>query len=95
MIYVDKIIMKNGFLKSNNQEEIDSLHIVNLPLGTGWYKKEIVYDLILNNKFEIHVNISPYPLLIPSKSFKNEKYVKTVNDDTQNDNLMNLPKEQL
>lgn len=84
-----KIKMKSGCYYSEDLTEIDSVYID----GTGFIKKDRLYDYLMQNPKSIYVNIKPYPDLIPAVSKYDEKYVKSEPDSTGRDNLLNLPRE--
>ena len=85
-----KIKMKRNCGNSENVQDIDSIYID----GTNTYwKKSEVYDYLQKFPKTITVNIPPYSYLIPAMSIQKEKYVKSVADSTQKDNLLMLPRE--
>jgi len=49
--------------------------------------------MVTNFPRSIQVNRYPYPDLIPAMSKYYEKYVRSEPNDTENDNLLKLPKE--
>ena len=87
-----KIKMKYGCRNSNNLLEIDSIYISD-SAENGYHKKETIHDYVRNHPNSIQVNISPYPSLVPAISSKGEKYVKSANNNTTEDNLLRLPRE--
>lgn len=85
-----KIKMKRNYGNSENVQDIDSIYID----GTNIYwKKSELYDYLQKFPKTITVNIPPYSYLIPAMSIQKEKYVKSVADSTQKDNLLMLPRE--
>lgn len=88
-----RIKMKPGCGQSSSLTEIDSIYLTGLDIPTGYYKKETVHEYIKRNNAYITVNISPYPRLIPATSFNGEKYVKSIPNGWQRDNLLNLPRD--
>lgn len=84
-----KIKMKNSCYYSNNLLEIDQIYIYE----KGWFKKETLYDYLKTNPNTIKVNIYPYPFLIPALSINYEKYVRSVPNNSEYDNLLRLPRE--
>ena len=85
-----KIKMKRNYGNSENVQDIDSIYID----GTNIYwKKSELYDYLQKFPKTITVNIPPYSYLIPAMSIQKEKYVKSVADSTQKDNLQMLPRE--
>lgn len=85
-----KIKMKRNCGDSRNVQDIDSIYID----GTNTYwKRSEVYDYLQKFPKTITVNIPPYSYLIPAMSIQKEKYVKSVADSTQKDNLLMLPRE--
>ncbi|WP_436947695.1 DUF3892 domain-containing protein [Staphylococcus xylosus] len=100
MIYADKISFNREDEKSLGT--IVDIHLVSdknetwkieNELINGWYKKETVYRWLLNNSkkgFKIAVNITPYPILEPVEN-KGVKYVRSNANETEKDNLLELP----
>lgn len=92
-MYATKIKMKNGCRNSNNVKEIDEIYVEGCT-EPGFYKKSKLYDyLIKNPSNSIKVKIYPYPDLVPVLSALNEKYVRSEPNDTDQDNLLKLPRE--
>lgn len=94
MTKATKIRMKSGKEKSNQVSEIDSIYLEGFSSTSsdGWYKKEEVHNLLIADPtLEIKVDISPFPKLIPVTR-GTEKYVKTVANESTEDNLLQLPK---
>ena len=87
-----KIKMKTGCSTSNNLLEIDSIYITGCS-NEGYFQKAVLHDYIKENPRSIQVNIYPYPNIIPALSVYGEKYVKSANNSTTTDNLLNLPRE--
>lgn len=87
-----KIKMKLYCGNSRNVQDIDSIYIDSV--GT-YLKKEKIYDHLKLYPKSIQVNIYPYSNLIPAISALGEKYVRSQANDTINDNLLNLPREQV
>lgn len=87
-----KIKMKSSCSYSNNVREIDAIYIDGCD-NPGYFKKEVLHDYINENPKSIKVNIFPFPYLIPKTSKNGEKYVASEPNDTQNDNLLRLPRE--
>jgi len=87
-----KIKMKPGCGQSNNLVEIDEIYITDCAKD-GFYKKADIHDYLNNNPGKIQVNIYPYPNCIPATSTNGEKYVKSSPNNTERDNLLNLPRE--
>lgn len=100
MIYAEKI----SFNKSTEQnlETIVRIKLITKepniwtideePIN-GWYKKETINQWLHHkgaDGFEIKVNINPNPKLIPVER-NSTKYVRSNQDDTEKDNLLNLP----
>lgn len=90
-MYAKKIKMQQGCANSNNTQEIAEIYIdgCNNP---GFFKKATLHDHLIKNPNSIKVNISPYPYLVPATSSRGEKYVRSEPNDTQNDNLLKLPR---
>ena len=89
MVYATRITMKNGFIDSDNPEEIDEIYLSGVS-NPGWYKKSLVHDFVKENIAK--VNIDPYPKLVPEISSNNEKFVRSEPDEYRKDNLMKLPR---
>jgi len=93
MYFATKIKMKPGCGTSNNLLEIESIYLTGFS-EEKFYSKEAVHDFLVNNpNTDINVNIGPtYPSLLPVKSTRGEKYVKSTPNSTKNDNLLALPR---
>lgn len=91
MMYAKKIRMQNGCRNSNNTQEIAEIYVdgCNNP---GFFPKAVLHDFLKANPNSIKVNISPYPYVVPSTSYRGEKYVRSEADDTIHDNLLKLPR---
>ena len=87
-----KIKMKLGCINSDNLLEIDSVYITECS-NPGYFKKEVLHDFLLEKPGMIKVDIFPYPKLIPAKSVRGEKYVKSTPNSSTKDNLLCLPRE--
>ena len=85
------IRMKNGCSNSYDTLEIDSVYIEGC-VRPDFYKKEVVYDYLIEHPGSIYVDRSPYPELIPALSKYQEKYVRSEPNDTTRDNLLMLPR---
>ncbi len=85
-----KIKMKSGCKDSKRTWEIDSIYIDGFH---SYKKKEDVYDYLVKNPYSIQVNLYPYPFLQPVNSNIRGKYVRSQPNDTENDNLLKLPRE--
>jgi len=86
-----KIRRKSGCGQSSNVIEIDDIYLTGCS-EDGFYKKAVVHDYLDKNPGTIQVNIYPYPDCIPAVSANNEKYVRSVPNNTERDNLLNLPR---
>jgi len=86
--------MKPGCGSSNNLVEIDEVYLFGSSnsLKEGFHKKAKIYDHLKTYPGTIQVDINPYPDCIPALSVNNEKYVKSMSDSTQRDNLLKLPR---
>ena len=89
MIYATKIRMKTGCGNSWQLTEIDSVYLDGQNIS-GFYKKEAVHELLQIYPGSIKVKLSPYPDLIPAKSVRGERYVKSVPNEFGDDNLLCL-----
>ena len=89
MIYADKISFNH-----DDEEILETIVQINLRSDggediNGWYPKENINDWLHEDDLIIEVDIFPYPKLIPVD--KPIKYVRSTEDDTKKDNLLNLP----
>ena len=90
MMYATKIIMQQGCSNSNSTQEIAEIYIdCKTP---RYYTKAEVYSHLKKHPDTIKVKISPYPFLIPAVSSNGEKYVRSAPNDTEHDNLLELPR---
>lgn len=87
-----KIKMKKYCENSNSVEEIDQIFLIDCKTP-GYYKKSAIYDYLMTNPGTITVGRYPFPKLIPALSAYGEKYVKSTSNNTERDNLLNLPRE--
>lgn len=83
-----KIMMKSSN-SSNSLLEIDSIYIDEL---CGFIKKEKLYDKIEYENWKVNVDIGPYYPKVEGVISSGEKYVKSVPNDSNVDNLLCLPK---
>lgn len=90
MILATKIHFKYGSPSSPSEKDIQSIYLSGEGLE-GFYPKEQVYDMLVQGKM-IRVNIYPYPLLEEMTSYKEEKYVRSMPNESRHDNLLNLPR---
>ena len=89
MIYIAKAIkMKDYCYHSHDLMEIDSIMLNDNKL----YKKANLYDYLIEHPGSIKVGFYSGPDMIPAKSAKGEKYVKSKPNLTLVDNLFSLPK---
>lgn len=91
MMYAKKIKMQQGCANSSNPQEIAEVYVdgCNNP---GFFTKATLHDYLVDHPQTIVVNISPYPYVVPAKSSRGEKYVRSESNDTPNDNLLKLPR---
>lgn len=87
-----KIKMKSGYEQSENLLEIEYIYLESYTQN-GYYKKEIVYELIKNQDRVIYVNEKPYPRLQVVLNSNREKYVCLKPNAYLRDNLLCLPRE--
>ena len=87
-----KIKMKMNCENSNSVEEIDKIYLIDCQVP-GYYTKSAIYDYLIANPGTIIVGKYPFPKLIPALSAYGEKYVKSAANNTERDNLLNLPRE--
>lgn len=90
-IKATKIKMMKDKEDSYKLQEIDSIYLTGKIEKEKYYTKDSIYDA-LKKGIEIAVNIEPYPLLIPIEG-ENENYVRSSKNDTEEDNLLKLPRE--
>lgn len=90
--YVEKIEMNEGRMDSYHCIDIKYLYIDFYGNGLKAYSKSYIYDYLSNNPNSIKVNISPFPYLIQAESVYGEKYVRSKSNDSENDNLLKLPR---
>lgn len=88
------IRLNKGCTSPKSCNDISEIKIYDELWGTtGWKSKADVYDMVTDSPKSIKVNRDPYPYLIPVKSIKNEKYVRSEPNDTVHDNLLELSQE--
>ncbi|WDF83878.1 hypothetical protein PQ472_12375 (plasmid) [Lacticaseibacillus pabuli] len=92
MIYADKVTFYSNDENDWTWETIDQIHLNSddSSISSGWYDKADVYDFIENQYKVIKVDIYPYPKLIGDISSNYDKFVKSENDNTASDNLVEL-----
>ena len=93
MNYITMIKMKPGCYNSKQLVEIDKVFISGSGPLQGYYKKEQIYDYLQINPRTILVNIPPYPCVIPDRSQRGEKYIRSSPNGNLFDNLLRLPRE--
>ena len=86
------IRMKKGRENFNSLLEIDEVYLKYNNKGE-WYKKEALYDYLMEHPKTIKVGQVNGPYMIPAISVNGEKYVKSSPNDTKEYNLLRLPKE--
>ncbi|MDK8747723.1 DUF3892 domain-containing protein [Streptococcus agalactiae] len=92
MIKATKIKMQAGKSHSNLLTEIESIYLEGVK-DDDFYKKENVHNFLVKNPNNpVHVNIAPYPKLIPVTSANGQKYVRSEANQTTTDNLLQLPR---
>ena len=92
MMRATQIHMKPGCNTfSGGLLEIDSIYIDGCT-SPDFYKKETLYDYLVDHPGSICVNIYPFPELLPAISLRYEKYVRSEPNDTPLDNLLRLPR---
>lgn len=92
MMYATKIKMKSGCGRSNDLLEIDKIYIEGAD-KEGYYSKASVHDAVKKKPGCIKVKRGVNPDLIHAVSSAGEKYVRSEPNNTQNDNLLKLPRE--
>lgn len=91
MILATKIHFRYGSHSYPDEQDIQSIYLSGEGLE-GFYPKEQVHDMLVRGE-EIRVNIYPYPALLEEMtSFRGEKYVRSMPNESQHDNLLNLPR---
>lgn len=89
MARATRIRMNNSKDFSNDVTEIKDIYLIGVT-QPAYYSKESIYDFIKSGNI-VDVNISPYPKLIPVTR-NGQKYVRSEQNDTPNDNLLKLPR---
>lgn len=89
MIYADKISFNKGDQHRLNTIVRIHLHSESGELSDGWYYKETINQWLHEDKYEIKVEINPFPKLIPVDDGSN-RYVRSDQDSTKKDNLLKL-----
>jgi hypothetical protein len=74
--------------RSYNLLEIDEIQLSN----NSWYKKAAIHDYVKAHPGSIKVGNVYGPNIIPAISIAGEKYVKSSPNNSQIDNLLNLPR---
>lgn len=92
LMLATRIKMYRGKESSNTLLEIDEIYLTGCQ-QPGYYKKEKIYNYLINNPGSIQVNRYPYPNLIPRISINEEKYVSSSPNDSTADNLLKLPQD--
>lgn len=87
-----KIKMKSGYRSSNSILEIDEIYIEGCT-NPGYFKKEVLHNHLKKFPRSIYVDAYPYSDLEPVVSINGEKYVRSIANNTLQDNLLNLPRE--
>lgn len=91
--YVEKIEMNEGHKDSYHCIDIKYLYI-DFKNGKGLqaYSKASIYDYLSNHPQSIKVFKSPFPYVVRALSSNGEKYVRSEPNDSENDNLLKLPR---
>jgi len=84
------IKMKNNCAYSNNLLEIDKIYLDQSQ--DGWYSKETIHDYVKSHPSDVVVGNNYGPNVVPCVSQNGEKYVKSAPNNTERDNLLNLPR---
>lgn len=92
MMYATKIKMQRGCMNSQNLLEIDEIYIEGCT-NPGYFKKANLHDYLKKYPGTIKVKISPYPEVIPATSVHGEKFVRSTPNNSNRDNLLELPRE--
>lgn len=90
MILATKIHFRYGSPSYPDEQDIQSIYLSGEGLE-GFYPKQQVHDMLVRGE-EIRVNIYPYPALEEMTSFRGEKYVRSIPNESRHDNLLNLPR---
>lgn len=91
-MYATKIKMCSGCSSSLSCQDIDSIYLEGVT-KPDFYKKEVLYDFLIKNPDTITVNLGSRPNLKPAVSPRRTKYVRSESNDTEQDNLLKLPRE--
>jgi len=86
-----RIKMYVGCSSSQQLHDIDEIYISGC-INPGYFKREALHDYLLERPNTIQVNIHPHPNLIPVTSLNGEKYVRSAESSSQQDNLLLLPR---
>lgn len=92
MMYATKIKMQRGCMNSQNLLEIDEIYIEGCT-NPSYFKKANLHDYLKKHPGTIKVKISPYPDVIPAISVHGEKFVRSTPNNSNRDNLLELPRE--
>ena len=90
-MYATKIKMCSGYSNSLNCQDIDSIYLEGVT-KPDFYKKETLHDFLVKNPDTITVNLGSHPNLEPAVSPKGTKYVRSESNNTEQDNLLKLPR---
>lgn len=87
-----RIKMKQYCSHSQNPIEIDSIYLDGCE-NSGYFRKEVIHDYLIKYPESIVVDIYPFPKVVPATSSSGEKYVRSQANQTQQDNLLSLPRD--
>ena len=90
-MYVTQIKMCSGCSTSLSCQDIDSIYLEGIT-KPDFYKKEVLHDFLVENPNTITVNLGSHPNLEPAVSLNGTKYVRSESNNTEQDNLLKLPR---
>ncbi|EMF0103001.1 DUF3892 domain-containing protein [Enterococcus hirae] len=92
MIKATKIKINDVKSNVNPLIEIKEIYLDGVK-SPGLYTKESIYDFLIKNPdSKIVVNIPSFPKLLPAAN-GDQKYVRSQPNDSEDDNLLKLPRE--
>lgn len=86
MIIVEKIKVH----KEQGMPIIDLLYVRGEGLD-GYIGKEVLYDITKDRPGAVRTGQYPYPIVLPAKSARGQKYVRSKPDRASTGNLSQLP----
>ena len=95
-LYISKIKMKPGCLYSEKLTDIQEFYSDGMRCTPpGWYSVEVVWTHLLKSPWKpIHLNVYPYPYLIPAKTADGVIYIRSTVENSMRDHIFDLPREE-